>query len=141
MFLDFSNTEQFWIRNHPFIDNDELEEQLGIKQDQDLWIKLKSDDNYSLINFSKEQSKIRFGSNLSQGFISNFFFDRERDGRNIVRYIEKQNETFLNLSPALQGDTHVEVGINLGKYIELKIDGEALLLTKEKLIKLRNLLN
>ncbi|WP_406618236.1 hypothetical protein ACJA27_01535 [Mycoplasmopsis lipophila] len=142
MFLDFSNTEQCWIRNHPFIDDAELRAQLGKKQDQDLWIKLKSDDNYSLINFSKEQSKIRFGSNLSQGFISNFFFDRERDGRNIVRYIEKENETFLNLTPALQGDTHVEIGIkNSNKYISLKIDNEELFLDKTKLLKLKSLLS
>lgn len=141
MFLDFSNSEQYWIRNHPFIDDDELRAQLETKQDQDLWIKLKSDDSYSLINFSKEQSKIRFGSSLSQGYISNFFFDRERDERNIVRYIETESTTFLNLTPALQGDTHIEVGIKSSKYIELKVDGEKVLLTKEKIVKLRNLLN
>lgn len=142
-FFDFSNriSETHFLKDHPFIDDDKLEKELVKKQDQDPWIKLKSDNGYSLINFSKEQSKIRFGANLSQGYISNFFFDRERDGKNIVRYIEKENETFLNLTPALQGDTHIEVGIKSSKYIELKVDGEALLLTKEKLIKLRNLLN
>ena len=112
------------------------------KQDQDPWIKLKSDNGYSLINFSKEQAKIRFGTNLSQGYISNFFFDRERDGKNIVRYIEKENETFLNLTPALQGDTDVEIGIkNSNKYISLKIDNEELLLDKTKLLKLKSLLS
>ena len=142
-FFDFSNAtaETHFLKDHPFIDDDKLEKELIKKQDQDPWIKLKSDNDYSLIHFSKEQTKIRFGANLFQGYISNFFFDRERDGRNIVRYIEKENETFLNLTPALQGDTHVEVGIKSSKYIELKVDGEALLLTKEKLIKLRNLLN
>lgn len=142
-FFDFSNatSNTHFLKDHPFIDDDKLEKELIKKQDQDPWIKLKSNNEYSLINFSKEQSKIRFGSSLSQGYISNFFFDRERDGGNIVRYIEKENEIFLNLTPALQGDTHVEVGINSSKYIELKVDGEALLLTKEKLIKLRNLLN
>ena len=142
-FFDFSNTspETHFLKDYPFIDEDKLDKELVKKQDKDLWINLKSDNEYSLINFSKEQAKIRFGASLSQGYISNFFFDRERDEKNIVRYIEKENETFLNLTPALQGDTHVEVGINSSKYIELKIDGEALLLTKEKLIKLRNLLN
>lgn len=142
MFLDFTNTEQCWIRNHPFIDYDKLEKELVKKQDKDLWINLKSDNGYSLINFSKEQAKIRFGANLSQGYMSNFFFDRERDGRNIVRYIEKENETFLNLTPALQGDTHIEVGIkNSNKYISLKIDNEELLLDKTKLLKLKSLLS
>lgn len=121
---------------------DENTQEIREKQDQDPWIKLKSDNEYSLINFSKEQSKIRFGANLSQGYISNFFFDRERDGRNIVRYIEKENETFLNLTPALQGDTHLEIGIkNSNKYISLKIDNEELLLDKTKLLKLKSLLS
>lgn len=143
-FFDFSNAtrETQFLKDHPFINDDKLEKELVKKQDKDLWINLKSDNGYSLINFSKEQAKIRFGANLSQGYISNFFFDRERDGRNIVRYIEKENETFLNLTPALQGDTHIEIGIkNSNKYISLKIDDEELKLTKEKLIKLRNLLN
>lgn len=112
------------------------------KQDKDLWINLKSDNGYSLINFSKEQAKIRFGANLSQGYISNFFFDRERDGKNIVRYLEKENETFLNLTPTLQGDTDIEIGIkNSNKYISLKIDNEELLLDKTKLLKLKSLLS
>lgn len=142
MFFDFSNIDKFWIRDYPFIDDDKLEKELVKKQDKDLWINLKSDNGYSLINFSKEQAKIRFGANLSQGYISNFFFDRERDGRNIVRYIEKENETFLNLTPALQSDTHVEIGIkNSNKYISLKIDNEELLLDKTKLLKLKSLLS
>lgn len=121
---------------------DENTQEIREKQDQDPWIKLKSDNGYSLINFSKEQSKIRFGANLSQGYISNFFFDRERDGKNIVRYLEKENETFLNLTPALQGDTHVEIGMkNSNKYISLKIDNEELLLDKTKLLKLKSLLS
>ena len=121
---------------------DENTQEIREKQDKDLWINLKSDNGYSLINFSKEQAKIRFGANLSQGYISNFFFDREKDGRNIVRYIEKENETFLNLTPALQGDTDVEIGIkNSNKYISLKIDNEELLLDKTKLLKLKSLLS
>ena len=68
---------------------DENTQEIREKQDQDPWIKLKSDNGYSLINFSKEQSKIRFGANLSQGYISNFFFDIERDVKNIFRYLEK----------------------------------------------------
>lgn len=142
-FFDFSNitTDTQFLKDYPFIDDDKLEKELVKKQDEDPWIKLKSGNGYSLINFSKEQSKIRFGATLNQGYISNFFFDRERDGKNIVRYCETENETFLNLTPALQNDTHVEIGIKSSKYIELKVGGEALLLTKEKLIKLRNLLN
>lgn len=141
MFLDFSNSEQCWIRNHPFIDYDKLQTELVRKQDNILGLKFINDSNYTLIDYKVDQAKIRIGASTSQGYMSNFFFDRERDGRNIVRYVEKQNETFLNLTPALQNDTHVEVGIKSSKYIELKVDGEALLLTKEKLIKLRNLLN
>lgn len=119
-----------------------LNKNLENKQDKTFGLDFGSDDAYTLINFSKPQTKIRIGSNANQGYISNFFFDRERDGRNIVRYIEKENETFLNLTPALQSDTHVEIGIkNSNKYISLKIDNEELLLDKTKLLKLKSLLS
>ncbi len=112
------------------------------KQNKIIGIDLGSDDSYTLINFSKPQTKVRFGANANQGYVSNFFLDREKDGRNIVRYIEKENETFLNLTPALQNDTHVEIGIkNSNKYISLKIDNEELLLDKTKLLKLKSLLS
>ncbi len=142
MFLDFSNAEQCWIRDHPFIDNDKLETKLIEKQDNISGLKFVNDSNYTLIDYKVDQAKIRIGANTNQGYISNFFFDRERDGRNIIRYIEKENETFLNLTPALQGDTHVEIGIkNSNKYISLKIDNEELLLDKTKLLKLKSLLS
>lgn len=119
-----------------------LNKNLENKQDKIIGIDLGSDDSYTLINFSKPQTKVRFGANANQGYISNFFFDRERDGRNIVRYIEKENETFLNLTPGLQSDTHIEIGIkNSNKYISLKIDNEELLLDKTKLLKLKSLLS
>lgn len=119
-----------------------LHKNLENKQDKIIGIDLGSDDSYTLINFSKPQTKVRFGANANQGYVSNFFFDREKDGRNIVRYIEKENETFLNLTPALQNDTHVEIGIkNSNKYISLKIDNEELLLDKTKLLKLKSLLS
>lgn len=143
IFYISESDKEIWDPYH-YLQNvvSENSKNISRKQDKDLWINLKSDNGYSLINFSKEQAKIRFGSNLSQGYLSNFFFDRERDGRNIVRYIEKENETFLNLTPALQGDTHVEVGIkNSNKYISLKIDNEELLLDKTKLLKLKSLLS
>ena len=142
MFLDFSNAEQCWIRDHPFIDNDKLGTKLIEKQDNISGLKFVNDSNYTLIDYKVDQAKIRIGANTNQGYISNFFFDRERDGRNIVRYIEKENETFLNLTPALQSDTHVEIGIkNSNKYISLKIDNEELLLDKTKLLKLKSLLS
>ena len=119
-----------------------LNKNLENKQDKTFGLDSGSNDAYTLINFSKPQTKIRIGSNADQGYISNFFFDRERDGMNIVRYIEKDNETFLNLTPALQSDTHVEIGIkNSNKYISLKIDNEELLLDKTKLLKLKSLLS
>ena len=143
-FFDFSNTieETQFLKDHPFIDDDKLEKKLIKKQDKIIGIDLGSDDSYTLINFSQSQTKVRFGANANQDYISNFFFDRERDGKNIVRYIEKENETFLNLTPALQSDTHVEIGIkNSNKYISLKIDNEELLLDKTKLLKLKSLLS
>ena len=119
-----------------------LNKNLENKQDKTFGLDFGSNDAYTLINFSKPQTKIRIGSNANQGYISNFFFDRERDGKNIVRYLEKENETFLNLTPALQGDTHVEIGMkNSNKYISLKIDNEELLLDKTKLLKLKSLLS
>lgn len=119
-----------------------LNKNLENKQDKIIGIDLGSDDSYTLINFSKPQTKVRFGANANQGYVSNFFFDREKDGKNIFRYIETSSSTFVNLSPALQGDTHIEAGINAsGKYISLKIDNEELLLDKTKLTKLKSLLN
>ena len=143
IFYISESDKEIWDPYH-YLQNvvSENSKNISRKQDKDLWINLKSDNGYSLINFSKEQAKIRFGANLSQGYLSNFFFDRERDGRNIVRYIEKENETFLNLTPALQGDTDIEIGIkNSNKYISLKIDNEELLLDKTKLLKLKSLLS
>ena len=141
MFLDFSNAEQCWIRDHPFIDDDKLGTKLIEKQDNISGLKFVNDSNYTLIDYKVDQAKIRIGANTNQGYISNFFFDRERDGRNIIRYIEKDDETFLNLTPALQSDTHIEIGIkNSNKYISLKIDNEELLLHKTKLLKLKSLL-
>lgn len=142
MFFDFSNDDKFWIRDYPFIDDDKLEKELVKKQDNISGLKFVNDSNYTLIDYKVDQAKIRIGANTNQGYMSNFFFDRERDGRNIVRYIERDNETFLNLTPALQSDTHVEIGIkNSNKYISLKIDNEELLLDKTKLLKLKSLLS
>ena len=101
-----------------------------------------SDNSYSLIHYTKPQTNIRIGSNTNSGYKSNLFIDRERDKKNIFRYIETNSNIFTLLSPALQGNTDLEIGNNNGlKYISLKVDGEELKLTKEKLIKLRNLLN
>lgn len=142
-FFDFSNekSETHFLKDHPFIDDDKLEKELIKKQNEILGLKFVNDSNYTLIDYKVDQAKIRIGANTNQGYMSNFFFDRERDGKNIVRYLEKENETFLNLTPALQSDTHIEIGIKSSKYIELKIDGETLLLTKDKIAKLRNLLS
>ena len=119
-----------------------LNKNLENKQDKTFGLDFGSDNAYTLINFSKPQTKIRFGANANQGYTSNFFFDREKDGKNIIRYIEQSSGTFINLSPALQGDTHIEAGINAsGKYISLKIDNEELLLDKTKLLKLKSLLS
>lgn len=101
-----------------------------------------SDNNYSLIHYTKPQTNIRIGSTANSGYKSNLFIDRDRDGNNIFRYIETSSNIFTLLTPALQGNTDLEIGDNNGlKYISLKVDGEELKLTKEKLIKLRNLLN
>lgn len=143
-FFDFSNVtaETHFLKDHPFIDDDKLEKELIKKQDQDPWIKLKSDINYSLIHYTKPQTNIRIGSNTNSGYKSNLFIDRDRDGNNIFRYIETSSNIFTLLTPALQGNTDLEIGDKNGlKYISLKVDGEELKLTKEKLIKLRNLLN
>lgn len=101
-----------------------------------------SDNNYSVIHYTKPQTNIRIGSTTNSGYKSNLFIDRDRDGNNIFRYIETSSNIFTLLTPALQGNTDLEIGDNNGlKYISLKVDGEELKLTKEKLIKLRNLLN
>lgn len=143
-FFDFSNkiSETHFLKDHPFIDDDKLEKELVKKQDQDPWIKLKSDNNYSLIHYTKPQTNIRIGSNTNSGYKSNLFIDRDRDGQNIFRYIETNSKVFTILTPTLQGDTDIEIANDNGvKYISLKIDGEELKLTKDKIIKLRNLLN
>lgn len=101
-----------------------------------------SDNIYSLIHYTKPQTNIRIGSNTNSGYKSNLFIDRDRDGQNIFRYIETNSKVFTILTPTMQGDTDIEIANDNGvKYISLKIDGEELKLTKEKLIKLRNLLN
>lgn len=121
---------------------DENTQEIREKQDNISGLKFVNDSNYTLIDYKVDQAKIRIGANTDKGYTSNFFFDRERDGKNIVRYIEKDNETFLNLTPALQSDTHIEIGIkNSDKYISLKIDNEELLLDKTKLLKLKSLLS
>lgn len=143
-FFDFSNakSETHFLKDHPFIDDDKLEAQLIKKQDKVDGLKFSNDNNYSLIHYTKPQTNIRIGSSTNSGYKSNFFIDRDRDGKNIFRYIETSSNIFTLLTPALQGNTELEVGNNNGlKYISLKVDGEELKLTKEKLIKLRNLLN
>ena len=95
-----------------------------------------------MIHYTKPQTNIRIGSSVSSGYKSNLFIDRDRDGNNIFIYRETSSKIFTVLTPALQGNTDLEIGNNNGlKYISLKVDGEELKLTKEKLIKLRNLLN
>lgn len=112
------------------------------KQNKVDGLNFSSDNNYSLIHYTKPQTNIRIGSNTNSGYKSNLFIDRDRDGQNIFRYIETNSKVFAILTPTLQGDTDIEIANDNGyKYISLKIDGEELKLTKEKLIKLRNLLN
>lgn len=143
-FFDFSNAkgETHFLKDHPFIDDDKLEKELIKKQDKVDWLNFSSDNNYSLIHYTKPQTNIRIGSNTNSGYKSNLFIDRDRDGKNIFRYIETNSKVFAILTPTLQGNTDIEIANDNGdKYISLKIDGEELKLTKEKLIKLRNLLN
>lgn len=138
-----NNTKKIWdvySQLNKFIEKNETD--ISGKQDKVYGLDFGSNDLYTLINFSKPQTKIRIGANANQGYLSNIFLDREKDGKNIFRYIETSSSTFVNLSPALQGDTHIEAGINAsGKYISLKIDNEELLLDKTKLMKLKSLLN
>lgn len=143
-FFDFSNTtaETHFLKDHPFIDDDKLEQELVKKQGKVDGLNFSSDNNYSLIHYTKPQTNIRIGSNTNSGYKSNLFIDRDRDGKNIFRYIETNSKVFTILTPTMQGDTDIEIANDDGvKYISLKIDGEELKLTKEKLIKLRNLLN
>lgn len=143
-FFDFSNktANTHFLKDHPFIDDDKLEKELIKKQDKVDGLNFSSNNNYSLIHYTKPQTNIRIGSNANSGYKSNLFIDRDRDGNNIFRYIETNSNIFTLLTPALQGNTDLEIGNNNGlKYISLKIDGEELKLTKDKLIKLRNLLN
>ena len=143
-FFDFSNAtaETHFLKDHPFIDDDKLEKELVKKQGKVDGLNFSSDNNYSLIHYTKPQANIRIGSNTNSGYKSNLFIDRDRDGKNIFRYIETNSKVFTILTPTMQGDTDIEIANDNGvKYISLKIDGEELKLTKEKLIKLRNLLN
>lgn len=143
-FFDFSNStsETHFLKAHPFIDDDKLEKELVKKQGKVDGLNFSSDNHYSLIHYTKPQTNIRIGSNTNSGYKSNFFIDRDRDGNNIFRYIETNSKIYAILTPAMQGDTDIEIANDNGvKYISLKIDGEELKLTKEKLIKLRNLLN
>jgi len=143
-FFDFSNAtaESHFLKDHPFIDDDKLEKELIKKQDKVYGLNFSSDNNYSLIHYTKPQTNIRIGSNTNSKYKSNFFIDRDRDGQNIFRYIETNSKVFAILTPTMQGNTDIEIANDNGdKYISLKIDGEELKLTKEKLIKLRNLLN
>lgn len=143
-FFDFSNmtTDTHFLKDHPFIDDDKLEKELVKKQDKVDGLNFSSDNSNSLIDFTKTQTNIRIGSNTNSGYKSNLFIDRNRDGKNILRYIETNSKIFTILTPAMQGNTDIEIANDNGvKYISLKIDGEELKLTKEKLIKLRNLLN
>ena len=143
-FFDFSNarTETHFLKDHPFIDGDKLEKELVKKQGKVDGLNFSSDNNNSLIHYTKPQTNIRIGSNTNSGYKSNFFIDRDRDGKNIFRYIETNSKLLTILTPAMQGNTDIEIANDNGaKYISLKIDGEELKLTKEKLIKLRNLLN
>ena len=112
------------------------------KQDKVDGLNFFSDNNYFLIHYTKPQTNIRIGSNTNSGYKSNLFIDRSKDGQNIFRYIETNSKVFTILTPTLQGNTDIEIANDNGfKYISLKIDREELKLTKEKLIKLRNLLN
>ena len=143
-FFDFSNPkdETQFLKDHPFIDDDKLEKKLIKKQDKVDGLNFYSNNGYSLIHYTKPQTNIRIGSNTNSGYKSNLFIDRDRDGANIFRYIETNSKVFTILTPALQGDTDIEIANDNGdKYISLKIDREELKLTKEKIIKLRNLLN
>lgn len=143
-FFDFSNAtaNTHFLKDHPFIDDDKLEKELVKKQGKVDGLNFSSDNNYSLIHYTKPQTNIRIGSNTNSGYKSNLFIDRDRDGENIFRYIETNSKVFAILTPTMQGDTDIEIANDNGsKYISLKIDREELKLTKEKLIKLRNLLN
>lgn len=143
-FFDFSNAtaETHFLKDHPFIDNDKLEEKLVKKQDKVDGLNFASNNYYSLIHYTKPQTNIRIGSDTNSGYKSNLFIDRDRDKKNIFRYIETNSKIFIILTPAMQDNTDIEIANDNGvKYISLKIDGEELKLTKEKLIKLRNLLN
>lgn len=143
-FFDFSNavTETHFLKDHPFIDDDKLEKELVRKQGKVDGLNFSSDNNYSLIHYTKPQTNIRIGSNTNSGYKSNLFIDRDRDGQNIFRYIETNSKVLTILTPTMQGDTDIEIANDNGvKYISLKIDGEELKITKDKLIKLRNLLN
>lgn len=143
-FFDFSNVKDgtHFLKSHPFIDGENLEQELVKKQGKVDGLNFSSDNNYSLIHYTKPQTNIRIGSNTNSGYKSNLFIDRDRDGQNIFRYIETNSKVLAILTPAMQGDTDIEIANDDGvKYISLKIDGEELKLTKEKLIKLRNLLN
>lgn len=143
-FFDFSNetAKTHFLKDHPFIDDDKLEKELIKKQGKVDGLNFSSDNNYSLMHYTNPQANIRIGTNINKGYKSNLFIDRGRDGENIFRYIETSSNIFTLLTPALQGNTDLEIGNNDGlKYISLKVDGEELELTKEKIIKLRNLLN
>lgn len=143
-FVFYVNNEKNIWNTYDYLQGVVSENSINIskKQDKVDGLNFYNNNDYSLIHYTKPQTNIRIGSSTNSGYKSNLFIDRDRDGQNIFRYIETNSKVLAILTPAMQGNTDIEIANDNGvKYISLKIDGEELKLTKEKLIKLRNLLN